>query len=341
METILRPAHERDLPSLTRLVGTIADGLTTLPNDPDFLAQKIHDSQRAFYPAIHKPGAEHYLFVLEDLASGQVVGTSGLIARVGGFEPFFTYEVRQEAFRHTPLGIAHEIPVLHLKERHDGPAEVCSLFLHPDFRRDGIGRLLSLARFLFIRAFPQRFATEVIAELRGYLDPGGRSPFWEAVAAPFFKKDYYTADILSGVGEKAFIQALMPRHPLYLNLLPREAQDVIGQVHHDTAPALRLLEHEGFSRSDEVDIFDAGPLVKAPRDAIRTVREALTRTVALLPPKDQRPHVPMLVSNRSLDFRAGRAVGCYDDSTLWLDPADAAALALDAGASADVLPVRR
>ena len=341
METILRPVNEADLPGLIALARQIAGGMTTLPPDPDFLARRIHQSQRAFYPAVDRPGGEHYLFVLEDVAHRRIVGTSGLISRVGGFDPFFTYEVREEKFAYPPLGIAHTMDVLHLQERHDGPAEVCSLFLEPDFRRDGQGRLLSLGRFLFLRRFPERFAETVIAELRGYLDPAGRSPFWEAVAAPFFQKDYNSADILSGLGEKSFISALMPRHPLYVTLLPPEAQAVIGQVHHDTRPALRLLEKEGFSRTREVDIFDAGPVVAAPRDEIETVKAAQTLPVAVLPTADAGHALPHMVSNRQLDFRVGRVMALVRDGQVLLPEKTFTPLRLTSDDAVDVLPVRR
>ena len=58
--------------------------------------------------------------------------------------------------------------------------------------------------------------------------------------------EFSTADYLTGLGEKSFIAELMPRHPLYMNLLPEEARAAIGEVHADTAPARRLLEQEGF-----------------------------------------------------------------------------------------------
>lgn len=41
-------------------------------------------------------------------------------------------------------------------------------------------------RFLFIAAFRQYFSRKVIAEMRGYTDEQGRSPFWESVGRHFF-----------------------------------------------------------------------------------------------------------------------------------------------------------
>ncbi|MEO6246702.1 MAG: arginine N-succinyltransferase [Opitutaceae bacterium] len=301
---VLRPIRENDLPGLVALARATGGGLTTLPPDETFLAERIDESLRAFRPRVRKPCGEYYLFVLEDTAAGEIVGTSGLASRVGGFEPFYSYEIHTERYAHRPLRIEKEIATLHLKESHRGPSEACSLFLRADRRRDGNGRLLSLARFLFIAAFRRRFTETIIAELRGYIDQTGRSPFWEAVGRPFFEFDFYRADVLSGLGEKEFIADLMPDHPIYVPLLPSEVQAVIGRVHHDTEPALALLRAECFSATNEIDIFDAGPLVRAEVAALRTIRQAQTapvREIVEASGDDARTH---LLCNGALDFRA-------------------------------------
>ncbi|RKX35550.1 MAG: arginine N-succinyltransferase [Verrucomicrobia bacterium] len=268
----IRPVRPEDLDGFEGLATRIRGGLTSLPPDRDLLEHKIEQSVRAFEKRVLKPGGEYYLFVLEDLESSEIMGTSGVLARVGGFDPFYSYEIRRETFSHEPLGLDREVDVLHLKTNHKGPSEVCSLYLRPESRGSGRGRLLSLCRFLFMGMYPDRFDVEVLSEMRGYIDPEGRSPFWESVGRHFFQKDFTTADFLSGLGNKAFIEDLMPEYPIYVNLLPPEVQDVIGRVHPDTEPALRMLRDEGFAFAREVDIFDAGPLVRTELNQVRTIR---------------------------------------------------------------------
>jgi arginine N-succinyltransferase len=336
---VLRPVRETDLAALIALARATGGGLTTLPPDTEFLEDRIHESLRAFSPRIRKPSGEYYLFVLEDSATGEVVGTSGIASRVGGYEPFYSYEIRRERYVHRPLRIEKEIATLHLKETHRGPSEVCSLFLRADRRRDGNGRLLSLARFLFIAAFRRRFTDTIIAELRGYIDQTGHSPFWEAVGRPFFEFDFYRADVLSGLGEKEFIADLMPDHPIYVPLLPPEVQAVIGRVHHDTEPALALLRAEGFATTDEVDIFDAGPLIRADVADLRTVR--LTETAilrALAPAATEQP--THLVARASLDFRACLGAVMPLDDGVALAPPLAAALGLRLGETVTFAPLK-
>ena len=100
------------------------------------------------------------------------------------------------------------------------------------------------------------------------------SPFWEAVGRHFFRMDFAEADKLSATTDNQFILDLMPQHPIYIDLLPADARAVIGQCHKDGEGARSLLNWEGFTFSNVVDIFDGGPLVSAPRDHIRTKRES-------------------------------------------------------------------
>ncbi len=270
---VIRPVSLDDLDQLYALAGATGHGLTSLPRDRELLHHKITESLESFSRLGQKPRGECYLLVLEDLRTGKAIGTTGIISKVGGFEPFYAYRIETAVAESEALKIRKVMQVLKLVTDHNGPCEVGSLFLSPDYRKDGNGRLLSLVRFLFIAEYPRRFDPTVIAELRGIIDDTGRSPFWEALGRHFFDTDYPNADHLSGV-DKKFIADLMPRHPIYLALLCHEAQDVVGKVHPQSAPAAEILRDEGFRDSGMVDIFDAGPVVSCPRDEIRAVRES-------------------------------------------------------------------
>jgi arginine N-succinyltransferase len=341
-QTIFRPIRESDLPAVVAMAAAEVSGLTTLPNDPAFLAQRLAESVVAFRPSVSRPGDQVYLFGLEDVETGEVVGLSGIAAKVGGFDPFYTYEIRREKHHHAPLGVQRDFEVLHLVREHSGPSEICSLYLRPEWRRGGHGRLLSLARFLFLAAFPGRFEREVISELRGVSRLDGQAPFWQAVGAHFFDSDFRSADFRSGLGNKAFIADLMPSHPIYSHMLEPEAQQAIAQVHEQTRPARALLEQEGFRYGDRVDIFDAGPLVRARTAEIRTVRErrcgrlAGTRDTASA--DEMAPH---LVANQRLDFRAttGR-VEDRGEAGLWLDARTAGVLNIQPGDEFSYAPLR-
>ncbi|MEM1444802.1 MAG: arginine N-succinyltransferase [Planctomycetota bacterium] len=259
----LRAAEERDLPALVELARQAGPGLTTFPPDADRLAKRLSASEARDEP----------LLVLCD-PTGKAHGVSGLVRRVGDAandDPFYAYR-RQRTIHHSEgLGVRKEVEALHLVAEYDGPSEVGTLFLHPDARGGGFGRLLSLARFLLMANDPEHFQPSVIAELRGVVNPDGRSPFWDALGSHFFGVSYADADARSS-RDKRFIAELMPTHPIYVPLLPESARAVIGQVHPNTAPAKRLLESEGFYVTNLVDIFDAGPALRCDVAAVRTVR---------------------------------------------------------------------
>ena len=300
---IFRPVRETDHDSLQKLIGSISGGMTSLPDHSDYLEERISYSLRAFDHRVSKPGGETYLFVLEDLDRGELVGTSGLLSRVGGFDPFYTYKIQNNLQVYEPQNVRNNVQTLELVKNHKGPSEICSLFLHPDYRKHGVGKLLSKSRFCFMKAFPERFDSEIIAELRGFLDESGRSPFWEGVGKNFFWRDYYRADVLSGIGEKDFIEALMPEHPIYIKLLPKETQEKIGAVHAQSEPARQILLKEGFQKTDEVDIFDAGPILKAQREQLLSWKNCQTvLTEAQTKPFDSTGQY--LITNNQLAFRA-------------------------------------
>ncbi len=335
---ILRPVEEADYESLQALVSNIAGGMTSLPDDPDYLLQRIHDSCRAFDHRVNRPGSEVYLFVLENSHTGELIGTSGLLARVGGFDPFYTYRITSILKEYPPMKVKRWIRMLELSKNYKGPSEICSLFLHPDYRRGGIGKLLSRSRFCFMKAFPERFDEIILAELRGYLDSKGRSPFWEAVGTNFFWQDYYRADVLSGIGEKDFIDALMPEFPIYIELLPKVAQSKIGAVHRETVPARRILLKEGFEETDEVDIFDAGPILRTHRNNLRSWKECIDLRVEVVKKPLHEPQ-PALVTNKKLEFRATLAdVRVTGTGSVLLNENTAVLLGVHPGDIVQVLP---
>lgn len=301
---LIRPIVLQDLAQLESLSAQTGYGLTTLPRDAKLLTRRIKASLRGFEKLSDddRPRGETYLFVMEDMATGRIVGTCGIVAKVGGFDPFYAYRIETTIHESKMLNVRNEVRVLHLDKEHDGPCEVGSLFLSPKYRRSGAGRLLSLSRFLFMAQFPEYFDPEVIAEMRGVVDDQGHSPFWDALGRHFFDIDYPTADYLSMVN-KRFIADLMPKHPIYIPLLPPEAQAVIGKVHEQTEPAMQMLEDEGFRSGGRVDIFDGGPVVRCPLADIRSVRTSILAPISEVMDQPMNAE-PQLICNARQNFRA-------------------------------------
>jgi arginine N-succinyltransferase len=153
-------------------------------------------------------------------------------------------------------------------------------------------------------AAPERFSDRVLAELRGVVDDQGVSPFWECLGRHFFRMDFAEADRLSATTDNQFICDLMPKYPIYVDLLPPEAREVIGRCHSDGVGAYKLLQWEGFEFDRTVDIFDGGPLVAAQRRHIRTIQESRMVTLEVGDTgSDGEARQGLLSSNRLPDFR--------------------------------------
>ncbi len=271
---LVRPIEEKDFDAFVELAELSGPGFTSLPDDPGLLKGRVGLSLDSFEADINTPSEEGYLLVLEDTTTGQVVGTSAVKVGVGLSKPFFNFRV----FSLTQVSAAAnrrvDLDVMILVNEYNGSTEVGTLFVHPDARGGGTGGLISQARYLLMAAQPERFGRTIIAELRGVVDDTGYSAFWEQLTSKFFHMDFNEADFLSGTTDKQFILDLMPKYPIYADLLPDEARAVIGKVHDEGVGAKLLLEREGFTFDRVIDIFDGGPLVSAPRDSLRTLRES-------------------------------------------------------------------
>ncbi len=95
----------------------------------------------------------------------------------------------------------------------------------------------------------------------------------------------------------------MPTSPIYVPLLPKSAQEVIGKVHEHTQPALKLLEDEGFRFSGMVDIFEAGPLIHCRLADIRIVKESHNSRVDEIV-SEGIDSVNFIIARTGHDFRA-------------------------------------
>lgn len=300
---VVRPAAIEDLDALYELASAAGGGLTTLPASKEALKPRIENSIASFAADIKTPGDEYYFLVLEDSETGRVIGTSAVVAAVGLTQPFYNYRLLNLTQMCSDPEKKVDTELLILSTDYAGACEMATLYLHPDFRGSATGRMLSKSRYLLMAAYPERFSETVMAELRGWVDEEGASPFWEAVGRPFFQMDFAEADRINSLGNQQFIADLMPKYPIYTDLLPEAAWKTIGVPHRNSAAALKMLEGEGFRYRGGVDIFDAGPCVEAQRDQIRTVQA--TRRIRLGGVAELQGIEEYLVANPALaNFRA-------------------------------------
>jgi arginine N-succinyltransferase len=300
----IRAALPKDIKPLYDLAKLTGGGFTNLPAERATLELKLERSEGGFSRKGESPADDLYVFMLENVETGQIRGTCQVFGQVGNDRPFYSYLISTLTQKSEELGRIFRNQALTLTTDLEGSSEVGGLFLHPHERAGGLGMLLARSRYLFIKQHRPRFGEMVLAELRGVLDQGGHSPFWDAIGGRFFGMTFPEADEFNAVHGTQFIADLFPKTPIYIAMLPESARTVIGQPHPTGRAALKMLENEGFVWDCYVDIFDGGPTVTARTDTIKTIREATTLTLL-----DREPDggVPMLVARGELEH----FVACY------------------------------
>jgi len=254
-------------------------GFTNLPADKNSLKAKLERSAAAFGSESEGVSDDLFVLVLENTVTGDVRGTAQLFGKVGQNWPFYSYRISTLTQYSQELDRTIRAEMLVLTTDLEGSSEVGGLFLHPSERAGGLGLLLARSRYLFIAMHRARFGDRVLAELRGIIDERGGSAFWDGIAGKFFGMSFQEADYFNAINGNQFIADLMPKHPVYIAMLPEEARRVIGLPHPSGRAAMRMLENEGFAYEGYVDIFDGGPTMLARTDRVQSIADALEAEV--------------------------------------------------------------
>jgi arginine N-succinyltransferase len=298
---VVRPALYSDLPAIAALAAITGGGFIGLPDDREVLSDRIARSVAAFDTPSSAPDDEHYMLVLENLVTGQIGGTACLNSRVGARSPFHSFRIGSYQRTSDCLGWDGEISTLTMSRELEGMTEVGGLFLHPELRTGGLGRLLARSRYLLIARYPERFGNRVLAELRGWLTPDGSSPFWDAVGRRFYPVDFREADLVRRKHGSEALAALFPREPLCVDLLPAEARKVLGKPHDNGVPALRLLLSEGFNDFGSIDLLEGGPNLVARTKELATIQGSRSVPLELAVSGGERA---VMCAGSGLGFRA-------------------------------------
>jgi len=341
---LIRLAKPSDLQPLMKLSALLPPGMTSMPFDLATWEKKLELVQQSTQSVVRTDQESVYLLVMEDTETGELVGTAGIVAGVGLTNPFYNYKLSKDVRHSEELDIRVVSNLLNLINDFTGETELISLFLLPESRTKYAGQFLSRCRYVFMSDFPERFSDMVFAEIRGWLDESERSPFWKHLGSKFFNLPFAKADFISAVNGSQFISDLMPRFPIYLELLPEEAVSVIGKPHNDSVPALKLLEREGFRYEKTIDIFDAGPVLQCHRENIESIRNTKSVIVAELSGSSlEGEELPLCILSNSLlaDYRLIlSSVKFTDNGDLVMSSADAAALGVDVGSKVTALQIR-
>ncbi|MEH6577629.1 MAG: arginine N-succinyltransferase [Amphritea sp.] len=329
---LIRPCTFKDLDDLMAISHAVGRGMTSMPADEAAWKEKINDSIRAFSAAGQEKSSNTYFMVLEDSESGRVVGTTAIYTGVGLNKPFYSYKVSTLVSSCNDLEMTRQAKVLSMVNDYTGSTEIGSLFLLPEYRKPGVGQFLSRARYMALADFPHCFGEQVIAELRGWQDTEGNSPLWDHLGHTFFGIDFQQAVTTAALKGTQFISDLMPKYPIYIDLLPAAAREVIGKPHDSSAPALNMLKKEGFQFTGYVDLFDGGPSVQVAAQEIHTVRDSNIGYCRLSSELSENDVLYMISNGKLENYRVALATAHQDkQGNLLISPDTAKALQLREG----------
>lgn len=278
---VVRSVEISDIPALEAFSAVVTPGVHTLPRTRKTIARAVERSIASFAVQPEMPGEESYFFVLEATDGKSIAGTAAISATAGSSGTFFAFrnDVLNQVSR--DLNISHNVHALTLCSDLTGYSQLSGFYMRDRLQAGPEAALLSRARLLFAAAAPHRFSEKFFTSMPGITDANGHSPFWEALGRKFFQMDFLEAErLIEGARNRTLIVELMPHYPVYVPLLPGDAQAAMGQVHAERELPFRLLSEEGFEPDEYIDIFDGGPILQAHRKALRSFSQSMLRSAA-------------------------------------------------------------
>ena len=303
MRFVIRSAEPSDLSYLYQLAGQAP--LVNLPPDKVIIKRKIERSKRSF-AADSPPMDAEYVFVLEDLFSHRVIGTSLILAHYASEEcPHFYLDVLHRTGTDGNASKGPRGGCLRLGSDRGGISAVGGLVLDVNYRGQKLGRSISLIRFVYMCMFPERFERTILSELMGPMTTQQVNPFWEALGKRFTGLSYEQAFQMATQKRKDFLSGF-PNEDISLSRLNPDICPCRERVVSGSGQAEQhLLESVGFHYLDRVDPLDGGIMYGALLDEISIVREGAFFKAAPADP-DACPYSALVGVVREGQFRGGK-----------------------------------
>jgi arginine N-succinyltransferase len=336
---ILREVFPDDLEGLSAVASHLDS--VNLPDDRAVLEKLIDHSRRSFSGQLDVFKRE-YMFVLIDTDTQKLIGTSMIHAQHGTRRaPHIFFDVMQDERYSETLDKHFVHRMLRIGYNYNGPSEIGGLVLMPEYRRNtlALGKWLSYVRFLYIGLHRASFRDEVLSELLPPLESDGSSLVWESIGRHFTGMTYQDADRISQ-GNKEFIRTLFPADPIYLSLMPKKVQEIVGEVGPETKGVEKMLRRIGFTYAERIDPFDGGPHFTAKTDDITLVKDTKrAKVVKVSGADDGRPYGLISIErDRAPHFAAAGSRYRLEGSDVGLPERTLALLELKPGDEVGVLP---
>ena len=190
-----------------------------------------------------------------------------LVPRLGMRLPRYHFRLGRVVHAAAELDLFRVQTTLLLGNDHTGRAELTGLRWAAGLTGDGltsaVGELIVAAQAL-LRDRAADFGDALVAELPGWVDEAGRSPFWQALGARFYTGDPAEAQARLGPDWRSHLAALLPRQTVYLSFLGPEAEARVLEVPATWTPVRAALTAAGFHPPEHARIDDGGPVLVWP-----------------------------------------------------------------------------
>lgn len=242
---IIRPAQKKDLSDLLKLSRSFP--LYNLPQHKKFLREKLELSGQSFQKKL-PPFERNHVFVLEDLNSKEVIGSSQILS-FSNKNRSYRYLLRKNQGQAYLQFVSvqtkrHQLGGLILSRRHRG-------------LKEQLGRCVGSARLLYMKNNEKDFSKTLEVSLTGPFQKEN-NPFWKQTGAKYLKQNYLQALKLYRNDPDALLKKFPKKLKIELESLSEIARSSLKIVHPQTLPAYKGLIKRGFKPSGGHHLLDGG-----------------------------------------------------------------------------------
>lgn len=297
---VVRPVEGRDLKSLLEFHQSGTEGIISLPKSPSSLQLQIERSIDSFHNLPNRISNALYQFVLEDTHLGKVVGGCVIMGSIDGE---YCFESQWDDYNSDALELHNKVELIKKCITYQGAALLCSLFLEPDYRGKGMGKLLSCSRYLFLTDYQKVFPQKIIVDMRSYQDKNGDFPFYEFFLKNFIGLPQSRMNDLLSKGHEGELFKMVPDHPIPVPLLHESAKEALGKPHIETQNSYNIFIQEGFRFNKRVNFDSGGPILESDLEGMHTFQHSKVYCVESI--QNNLDGKLLMASNQKPEYRVG------------------------------------
>jgi len=218
-------------------------------------------------PPAHEPGG---WWLCAQAPDGRLLGALHGLPEQGRSRARCSFHFGRVVHSAPELGLYQVQTTLQLGHDATGEAELSGLFLSADAEAPEAVADALLQAALARLADADTPASWVIAELPGWRDAAGCSPFWDGLVRHFLPPgslDAADAGQRHGPAFSSHVGEMLPRELIHAAFLSPAAQQALGRCADSHTAWLAALQRAGFADWRHGRIEDGGPLLAAPRRA--------------------------------------------------------------------------